>query len=807
MLSNTWQNFWIWVLACSFQRLAGDSAYDTPKVVKPIKHWETIASHDGYPTAFYNRSSEAKWKILPLPQSSNISFVFEDFELELSEGCQHDFVKIFGIAAKFGRACGKQTLLQNTAIIFNNVSTMGINVVFKTDLEIEGRGFKMKRIPFEKQLQTCYHILDDREQHGKGTFGVGTLFSKSCKFYITVPAERLVKVTFKSFNLCDCSSEKLIFYDVKSHKEVKIGEYCASNIPTTVYSSSFQLAVERVLTTPNSNCDKSNGFVAEYEGVLYDEASRGPHKCVDDGYILVDNFCYKLYKEDGHKTWVGAEEVCFDDGSELLSITSKDEMRWIKTYLEDQADRAAAEDLSGDSFSPAIYIGLHNRGPNNGEYRWTDKLPFVFAEWSGLSDLGFDEFEIPNSLERIIKEDILQPNNDNSFRCTMMLPLASPHYNNWIKIPCHHPLCDVGYMCKKRALNDRNGPLLPPVNPRQKRQMQPRPPRPLKETKVPHIQTVLNTVNQTTIPCPQNSFYVANKCVAIQMSVSNLTIRLPRSYFDQYISYSQGTVKELYELRFDQANTLCTKIGGKMAKITNDNKEQYIQHLQNIAPQVSWLPKMTYKGVKNISASIMMSDESNNCLLLTSKDYHYEKLSELLQCDKSEFQVGAVATLCEVVSLPTLSRCHISQFQCNNGECISVNNICDGDKDCADGEDEFNCTCGENYFKCKHTSDCISLNRVCDFNDDCRDGSDEDFCNYPPCEDNEFRCGGGQCIQKRHVCDNNNNCQMEVTKEVATIKVSNVLKIHLHVIVANVWISNTSLIFFLTALDHLKKMK
>ena len=32
--------------------------------------------------------------------------------------------------------------------------------------------------------------------------------------------------------------------------------------------------------------------------------------------------------------------------------------------------------------------------------------------------------------------------------------------------------------------------------------------------------------------------------------------------------------------------------------------------------------------------------------------------------------------------------CEEYQFKCNNGKCISATLICDGDKDCEDGEDE-----------------------------------------------------------------------------------------------------------------------
>ena len=37
------------------------------------------------------------------------------------------------------------------------------------------------------------------------------------------------------------------------------------------------------------------------------------------------------------------------------------------------------------------------------------------------------------------------------------------------------------------------------------------------------------------------------------------------------------------------------------------------------------------------------------------------------------------------------SECNEDQFVCNNGECISRDFKCDGDTDCDDGSDEFDC--------------------------------------------------------------------------------------------------------------------
>nr|XP_017095022.2 basement membrane-specific heparan sulfate proteoglycan core protein isoform X18 [Drosophila bipectinata] len=114
-------------------------------------------------------------------------------------------------------------------------------------------------------------------------------------------------------------------------------------------------------------------------------------------------------------------------------------------------------------------------------------------------------------------------------------------------------------------------------------------------------------------------------------------------------------------------------------------------------------------------------------------------------------------------------------FTCRrSGRVICDDMVCDGNRDCADAEDEENCNrevCNDSEFKCDNK--CLPLTLRCDNRYDCEDQTDEAGCLYPPqktedehaipeplpeCASNEFRCNNGQCIDERRRCDYKQDC-------------------------------------------------
>ncbi|KAJ8319796.1 hypothetical protein KUTeg_001383 [Tegillarca granosa] len=111
-------------------------------------------------------------------------------------------------------------------------------------------------------------------------------------------------------------------------------------------------------------------------------------------------------------------------------------------------------------------------------------------------------------------------------------------------------------------------------------------------------------------------------------------------------------------------------------------------------------------------------------------------------------------------------KCSAEEFQCSNSVCLPIRFKCDHDDDCGDGSDEpSTCdypVCKAGMFTCDNKR-CVAQRYVCDGDNDCKDNSDEktEMCSTPEpkCPGGQFRCKTGECIDYKYVCNKNKDCK------------------------------------------------
>ncbi|XP_064410804.1 MAM and LDL-receptor class A domain-containing protein 1 [Latimeria chalumnae] len=121
--------------------------------------------------------------------------------------------------------------------------------------------------------------------------------------------------------------------------------------------------------------------------------------------------------------------------------------------------------------------------------------------------------------------------------------------------------------------------------------------------------------------------------------------------------------------------------------------------------------------------------------------------------------------------IPQPTTCRTDFFQCLHvHQCIPLLWKCDGEEDCKDGTDEFNCptrspgtlppqgSCSKTEFQCS-SEECIPSLLRCDGVSDCPRAEDEYRCPTAACFNGSLLCGStGKCIPVSKRCDGTVDC-------------------------------------------------
>ncbi|XP_062596568.1 papilin-like [Saccostrea cucullata] len=161
-----------------------------------------------------------------------------------------------------------------------------------------------------------------------------------------------------------------------------------------------------------------------------------------------------------------------------------------------------------------------------------------------------------------------------------------------------------------------------------------------------------------------------------------------------------------------------------------------------------------------------LDTEVGNCLALIPR-YTYNKVTGTCEsfsyggCGGNANNFDSLEA-CNRKCGQTVPSCSNQEFQCGNGQCVSIRQRCDGIPDCTDRSDEDSSLCGsrscpEGYFRCSDGT-CVAGAR-CDGRQDCRDNSDESSCEPSrSCPEGYFRCSDGTCVAGGR-CDGRQDCR------------------------------------------------
>ncbi|KAF3858008.1 hypothetical protein F7725_011209 [Dissostichus mawsoni] len=222
-----------------------------------------VISSPGYPLE-YSNNADCSWAI-HVSNTSVVTLVFLDFQLENNEGCNFDFVALFDGPTVTHHHLGKYCGADRPPIIVT--TSNHLLVLFKSDFNIGGRGFKAYYYSDE-----CQQVLSDVNGNFSSPHFPNIYPNNiNCHWSITLAAGYRIKLFFPVMDLEDrnslsdkCDYDSVAVYDGESQTDPLLGRWCGRDPTPFLVSKGNKLLV--VLNTDRNEAHR--GFTASYLGVV-----------------------------------------------------------------------------------------------------------------------------------------------------------------------------------------------------------------------------------------------------------------------------------------------------------------------------------------------------------------------------------------------------------------------------------------------------------------------------------------------------------------------------------------------------------
>uniref|UniRef100_A0A8C5I2X4 CUB domain containing protein 2 n=1 Tax=Gouania willdenowi TaxID=441366 RepID=A0A8C5I2X4_GOUWI len=238
-----------------------------------------VIASPGYPED-YSNNADCSWSI-HVSNVSVVTLVFWDFQLENNEGCNFDFVAVFDGPTVSHRHLGKYCGVDKPP---NIVTTSNqLLVVFKSDFNIGGRGFKAYYFSGECQRVLSAVSGNFSSPHFPNIYPNNI----NCHWSIVLADGYRIKLFFPFMEIEDrnslsneCDYDSVAVYDGESEADTMLGRFCGREHPPSLISKGNKLLV--VLRTDRNEAHK--GFTASYLG----------GNCSSMNSSLMNLFCFVL---------------------------------------------------------------------------------------------------------------------------------------------------------------------------------------------------------------------------------------------------------------------------------------------------------------------------------------------------------------------------------------------------------------------------------------------------------------------------------------------------------------------------------